>query len=308
MKPKREEIWYYNNGRYERERICAEKWMRLVYESPLGGATLPFVVKRKLFSRLYGMYCQTKFSAKKIPQFIKDNQVDMTGCTGNYKNFAEFFAREKNNISFPDKPEILGSPCEGLISAYTDIVPEKLIAAKGSYFSLAELFGDDALAKDYHNGTMIKIRLTPANYHRMHFFDSGKIAGTSFIDGDLYSVSPLALSRIVRLYCRNKRALILFSSQNFGNVVIVEVGATFVGSIIHCFDKDDKDDKDDENDKNNENGENEYVHRGQLASYFMPGGSLVLLFFKRGAFMPKDELIIQTNKGYETKIHVGDAL
>jgi len=284
------EIWIYNNGQYEQERICAEKWMRLIYENPVGRVTLPYLVKRKLLSHFYGLYCRSKFSARKIPQFIEAHQIDMDGCHGPYKNFAEFFSREKKNVSFPDTPGILGSPCEGMISAGTDIIPDNLIAAKDSFFSLVELFRDKHLAEAYRGGSMLRIRLTPANYHRMHFFDDGKITGTRFLDGDLFSVSPLALNHIARLYCRNKRALILFSSQNFGDVVIVEVGATFVGSIIHCF------------------NDNDYVHRGQQASYFLPGGSLVLIFFKQGTFVPKDELLTQTLDGFETKTHIGEAL
>jgi len=231
---------------------------------------------------------RTRFSARKIPKFVKQYQVDMTGCSGSYKNFAEFFAREKSDVSFPNEQEVLGSPCEGLALAYTDIDPKELIAAKGASFSLDELFGDEELAGEYSNGVMLRIRLTPANYHRMHFFDNGVVTDSRFLNGDLFSVSPLAISRVARLYCRNKRALIKFSSENFGEVVIVEVGATFVGSIVHCFENRDR------------------VSRGQQASFFLPGGSLLLVFFKKGEFMPAETLIKQTAAGYETKLRVGE--
>ncbi|MCL2853187.1 MAG: phosphatidylserine decarboxylase [Defluviitaleaceae bacterium] len=289
MKTKNE-IWIYSDGRYEREKVVAEKWMRLIYDNPVGGATLPFLVKRKALSRLYGIYCRTKHSARKIPKFIRENQVDMTGCNGPYKNFAQFFSRERCDVRFPEEPGVLGSPCEGLASAYTGIDPENLIAAKGSHFSLSELLVDNEMAESYRGGTMLRIRLTPANYHRMHFFDDGEVAATKFLNGDLYSVSPLALNRIVRLYCRNKRALIMYKSQNFGDVALVEVGATFVGSIVHCF----------------EDGES--ARRAQLASYFLPGGSLLLAFFKKGAFTPGSDLLSQSAAGYETRVSVGAPL
>lgn len=137
---------------------------------------------------------------------------------------------------------------------------------------------------------MISIRLTPANYHRMHFFDNGVVTGTRMIKGDLYSVSPLALNRVLRLYCRNKRAVINFSTENFGDVVLVEVGATFVGSIVHCF------------------NEGQEVERGQVASYFKPGGSLVLMFVKKGQFVPNKDLMLRTTEGFETKILIGEPL
>ncbi|MCL2566132.1 MAG: phosphatidylserine decarboxylase [Defluviitaleaceae bacterium] len=290
MNHEKNEIFVYNNGQYEKELIPAEKLLRLIYESPVGSATLPFLVKRKILSRIYGLYCRTAFSARKIPQFIEEHNIDMTGYSGSYKNFTDFFARERTDVSFPGESNILGSPCEGVASAYLDIDPQKLIGAKGSYFSLGELFNNEKLAETYRGGSMLHIRLKPANYHRLHFFDEGKVLDSKFINGDLFSVSPIALGRIAKLYCLNKRALILFESKNFGDVALVEVGATFVGSIVHCF----------------ESGES--VSRGQQAGYFLPGGSLLIAFFKKGAFTPDKELIKQTTAGYETTVLLGKPL
>lgn len=287
---RKQQIWYYNDGQLEQEQICPERWMRLIYENPLGGASLLWLVKRKAVSRLYGLYCRTRFSAKTIPRFIEKYQVDMTGCNLTYKNFAQFFAREKSDVIFPKAQNVLGSPCEGLVSVYENISPEHVIVAKGSQFSLSELFADKNLAQEYEGGTMVSIRLTPANYHRMHFFDDGTVTDTRMIKGDLYSVSPLALNRVVRLYCRNKRALIHFSTENFGDVVMVEVGATFVGSIVHCFQA------------------GQQVKRGQVASYFKPGGSLVLMFLKKDAFQPDPGIVTRTADNFETKISIGAPL
>jgi phosphatidylserine decarboxylase len=284
------EILIYNGGQYEKEQIHAEKWMRLLYENPVGNAPLSLLVKRKFVSRWYGAYCRTPMSAKKIPAFIEKYKIDMNGCDGSYKSFAEFFSREKKDIIFPADAKTLGSPCEGLVTAYTGIDPNQLIAAKGSFFSLKELFRDKNLADSYAGGTMLRIRLTPSHYHRMHFFDDGVVTASKFINGDLFSVSPLAVGQIARLYCRNKRAVILFSSQNFGDAALIEVGATFVGSIVHCF----------------KNGG--AVRRGEQAAYFMPGGSLVMMFFKKDAFTPNESLLKQTASGYETTVKVGAAL
>ena len=283
-------VWIYNNGQYEQETICAEKWMRLIYGNPVAGAPLLFLLKRKAVSRLYGMYCRTPLSARKIDKFIRHHQIDMTGFNEPFRTYEDFFTREKSDIVFPADAHVLGSPCEGLASAYVNIDADKMISAKSDTFSLAELFGDSELARVYEGGTMLRIRLTPANYHRIHFFDDGKITDEKHLNGNLFSVSPLALKRITRLYCRNKRALVKFSSQNFGDVALVEVGATFVGSIVHCF----------------ENGDD--VSRGQQAAFFKPGGSLLLMFFRKGAFTPMQYLLDQTDNGYETKVMIGEIL
>ena len=287
---RKQQIWYYNKGQLEQERICPELWMRLIYENPVGTASLLWLVKRKAVSRIYGLYCKTRLSARGIPQFIEKYGVDMTGCNSSYKNFAQFFAREKEDVIFPGDKNMLGSPCEGLVGMYPDIKHDHVVAAKGSHFSLGELFADKDLAAEYEGGTMVSIRLTPANYHRMHFFDNGVVRQTRLIKGDLYSVSPLALNRVVRLYCRNKRALIKFDTENFGEVVLVEVGATFVGSIVHCF------------------KDGDAVRRGDVASYFKPGGSLVLMFLKKGAFTPDSDIVKHTLEGMETKTLIGENL
>lgn len=287
---RKQPIWIYNDGQLEQERICPERLMRLIYENPVGGASLLWLVKRKAISRLYGLYCRTPLSARGIPQFIEKYDVDMTGCYGTYKNFAQFFAREKKDVEFPVEPSTLGSPCEGLVSIFPNITPQQIVTAKGTCFSLEELFADAELAQEYTGGTMVSIRLTPANYHRMHFFDTGTVTSTHMIKGDLYSVSPLALNRVAELYCRNKRALIKFSTENFGDTVLVEVGATFVGSIVHCF------------------THGQQVNRGDVASYFKPGGSLVLMFLKKGAFTPNPDLITRTIDGIETKIPIGEII
>jgi phosphatidylserine decarboxylase len=229
-------------------------------------------------------------SAKGIPKFIEKYNVDMTGMSGTYRNFAEFFSREKEGVAFPAQENLMGSPCEGVVSVFDNLQPDQVIVAKGADFRLGELFRDEELAAQYEGGTLVSIRLTPAHYHRMHFFDSGTVTKTRKIRGDLYSVSPLALNKVVRLYCRNKRALIHFNSDNFGEVVIVEVGATFVGSIVHCF------------------RDGQAVQRGDVASYFKPGGSLILAFYKKGCFRADEKLLARSKDGVETRIAIGEVL
>jgi len=290
MESENNEILIYNNGNYEKEQVPAEKWLRLIYGESVGSTPFKSLLKRKVLSRIYGAYCRTRHSAKQIPGFIEKYNIDMSGCSGSYNNYAEFFARKRSDVSFPAEPAVLGSPCEGVVSAYIDIDPKQTVAAKGSYFSLSELFADEEMAIAYQGGAMLKIRLAPPNYHRAHFFDDGVVSDSKFINGDLFSVSPIALERMARLYCLNKRAVVSFSSQNFGDVVFVEVGATFVGSIVHSFEI------------------GKPVKRGQEVGYFLPGGSLIMFFFKKGAFAPNDELLNQTAAGYETKVGLGDIL
>jgi len=306
----------YKNGETHPEKIVAEKWLRLIYDADNANqpASLASLVSRKMLSRLYGAYCQTGHSRHLITSFLANNEVDLTGCAGSYKNFAQFFAREKKGIVFPQEARVLGSPCEGLASVFEDIDPDAMLAAKGSEYTLKELFGGgrqsgsndktdcrqlqaildancgEQLAEKYRGGTCLRLRITPTDYHRMHFFDDGEVTDATFIDGDLHSVNPLAVAKIARLYCRNKRVRVQVATQNFGHVTLMEVGATFVGSIVHRFLVGDK------------------TRRGRQASYFLPGGSLVLAFFEKGTVKFDAGIVARTAAGIETRVQVGDTI
>ena len=52
---------------YEEELIAGKRYIEWTYESPIGKSITELIAKKKLFSKLYGMYCDTKLSANKIP-------------------------------------------------------------------------------------------------------------------------------------------------------------------------------------------------------------------------------------------------
>ena len=82
---------------------------------------------------------------------------------------------------------------------------------------------------------MIRIRLAPQHYHHFHWFDGGVVQQVRDIKGQYYSVHPLALGRIAALYCQNKRRAVQVKTDQFGSVLLVEVGATMIGSILNPF-------------------------------------------------------------------------
>ena len=77
------------------------------------------------------------------------------------------------------------------------------------------------------------------------------------------------------MFCRNKREYSIFHSDNFGEVLYVEVGATSVGTVVQTF--------------NPEKG----VGRGAEKGYFKFGGSTVLLFFKRDKVLIDKEYLLE---------------
>ena len=134
------------------------------------------------------------------------------------------------------------------------------------------------------------LRLAPTDYHRFHFIDNGICDVSQKIKGDYYSVNPAALKKIPELFCKNKRELSLFHSQNFGDVLYIEVGATCVGSIIQTYFP-----------KKN-------ILKGSEKGYFKFGGSTIILFFEKEKVIFDSDLIEQTEKGYETKVMLGEKI
>ena len=102
-------------------------------------------------------------------------------------------------------------------------------------FSLEELLGEAGLASEFSGGSMVISRLCPTDYHRFHFPVAGVPKESTLINGWLYSVSPVALRRNIRYLVENKRMMTVIETVEFGRVIMLEVGATNVGSIRQGF-------------------------------------------------------------------------
>lgn len=290
-------IRVYNrmNNEYEIENVAGENYIKWSYESPIGKSFVELMIKRKLFSKLYGSYCDTRLSKKKIDSFIKDFDIDMNISSKNineFNNFNDFFIRPLKSDARPINSDknILPSPGDGRLLAFTDIDINQIVQVKGITYSLSELIGDNKIAKDYNGGVCLVLRLCPTDYHRFHFIDDGVPFNSNFIKGNYYSVNPVALERIPKLYCQNKREWSIFKSENFGDVIHVEVGATCVGTIIQTYTP------------------NTRVSKGDEKGYFKFGGSTTILFFKKDTICIDDDILDQSALGFETKVLMGESI
>lgn len=288
------EIKYINRktNEIEEEKVLGYKALKWLYENPLGMGLLELVFKKKLFSYVYGKLQDRTSSKKKIKSFVEDFGINMNDYLHDpnyYTSFNEFFIRELKEGARPidsDENRLI-SPADGKVFAYKDININKVVQIKGIEYSLKELFGDEKLAQNYDRGVCVVIRLAPVDYHRFHFPDDGVCEKTKKIAGDYYSVNPMALQKIVELYCRNKREISLFQSKHFGDIVMVEVGATCVGSIIQTF------------------SPFKAIKKGQEKGYFKFGGSTVIMFLEQGKVNLDGDLILNTEKGIETQVEMG---
>ncbi|MBT9489094.1 MAG: phosphatidylserine decarboxylase [Rubrivivax sp.] len=133
--------------------------------------------------------------------------------------------------------DVITSPSDAIVGACGDVQGTQLFQAKGMPYTLADLFGGDALAADFRDGVYVTLRLTSAMYHRFHAPADGRLGDVTYISGDTWNVNPIALKRVERLFCRNERALLPITLPGGQRLALVPVAAVLVASIrLHALD------------------------------------------------------------------------
>lgn len=282
-------------GEIKEEKVMGEGALKFLYYNPFGSLLLNTVVKRKFLSEIYGKKMNKPESKMKIAGFIKEMNIDMNDYArdiNEYKSFNDFFYRElKTGARTIDRTEnVLVSPADGKILAYENLKEKDKFFVKGSEFTLEEFFSDKELAKKYEDGTFVIVRLAPADYHRFHFPAAGKISETKKIKGYYYSVSTHAIKRNFRIFCENKREYAILSTKQFGDIAMIDVGATMVGSIVQTY------------------KENSFVEKGDEKGYFLFGGSTCILVFEKDKIQVDEDIIENTKNGIETRIYMGEKI
>lgn len=283
-------------GKVMEEVVAGNTFLKWIYDTKSGYFLLEALLKRKLFSFLYGKIQDFSISKYQIKRFVEDLKIDMSEAQlpdiFSYKTFNDFFIRKLKIDARPinDKKDILISPADGRIVAYENINIYELLQIKGCYYSLVDLFQNKDLALEYNGGICLVIRLCPSDYHRFHFPDDGITAISKKIKGSYYSVNPIVLKKIKKVYCQNKREYTLFQSDNFDSIAFIEVGATCVGSIVQTY------------------VPNQYFKKGQEKGYFKFGGSTIIMLLKKDTVKIDNDIIINAEKGIETKVNMGERI
>ena len=278
-------------GEIKIEKVAGEKWLVWLYTNPVGELSLHSLVKRKFVSSYYGEMMDSPKSIDKIEPFVEEFDIDLSiAQKQEFSSFNDFFVRKlkKEARTIIRDSNVVVSPADGKILAYADINNQDFIV-KGYKFDVKEFLEDAALAEKYKNGSLIIARLCPTDYHRYHFPISGKVSSAIEIDGDYYSVNPIAVKKIIEVFCINKREYITISTREFGDVIMAEVGATMVGSIIQTYKSD-------------------IAVKGEEKGYFKFGGSSVLLLFEKGKIRIDDDLLINTQNNLETEVKMGERI
>lgn len=288
-------IQFYNriNQRLETEAVYGEGPLHFVYEHPLGKFALHTLVKRALFSNWYGNAMDKPSSRERIIPFIKRygvNTAEFAEPLDSFSSFNDFFYRKLKPGARPivEDVKVAALPADGRHLVIPDVSACRDFFIKGVTFDLAALVADASLAEKFARGSLLISRLCPTDYHRFHFPTDGIPDTPRLINGPLYSVSPIALMRRPSILWENKRYLTRVRTPSFGEVLILEIGATCVGSVVHTAQPE------------------KAVHKGDEKGYFRFGGSCVVTIFEEGRVRFADDLLANSAQGREVYALMGD--
>ena len=290
-----ESIRYYNRhtGSYETEEIYGEPFLRWAYGNPLGKLSLHSFVKRPVFSKWYGWRMSKPESAARVEPFVQKYGLDPKDFADpllSFRSFNEFFYRKLKPSARPlDSAPVL-FPADGRHLGFPDISAIDSFFVKGQRFDLAALLDDAGLASKYAKGSLVLSRLCPVDYHRFHFPAAGVPSETRLINGPLFSVSPIALSQNLSYLWKNKRTLTELKTEAFGTILLLEIGATCVGSIKQSFTP------------------GAPVEKGEEKGYFAFGGSSTITIFESGAVILADDLLENSARQTELYARMGSMM
>ena len=258
-----------------------------LYGSCLGRAMLKPLTAPTI-SRLAGSFLSTRASKFLIDPFIKGNNIDMSQYEEvEYESYNAFFSRQIKSEARPmdTDPRHLISPADSKLTVLP-ITEDLRFTLKHTEYSVASLLKNDKLASRYAGGYAMIFRLCVDDYHRYCYVADGFQSCHFRIPGALHTVNPIA-NDYFPIYKENTREYSILHTKEFGNILMMEVGALLVGKIVNHTHKC-------------------HVKRGQEKGYFQFGGSTVVLLFKKDTVIPDADVLENSAQGYETVVKIGE--
>ena len=175
------------------------------------------------------------------------------------------------------------------MSVYPQLTADRCIPVKGAEFTVGHLLGSEGaeVAGRFENGSLCVARLCPADYHRFHFPDDGRLLANWPVKGKYNSVNPLALNQNLNVFATNYREISVLEFANFGQALYIEVGAFAVASITRT------------------NNGPTFV-RGMEKGFFSFGGSTIILVFKKDHVLFDQDILDHTAENIETLVKAGE--
>ncbi len=202
-------------------------------------AGLQWVLPHHLLSALMFRVARIQWSPLKrllIHGFVRRFSLNMAEALepdpDRYAHWNDLFTRALRPEARPlaPVPQLL-APVDGVLSQFGTIAGDQLYQAKGMTYDLVGLLGGrEDWAAQFSGGQYATFYLSPRDYHRVHMPVDGVLQAMLPVPGRLFSVNPITVARIPRLFNRNERLICLFEGTQ-GPFALILVGAIFVGSM-----------------------------------------------------------------------------
>jgi len=265
------------------------KLLKKLYGNVFGRVLLKTLTAPAI-SKAAGAFMDSKASKLLIKPFIKRSGIDTSQyIMRDFRSYNDFFTRlvrpEKRPVDY--EPSHLISPCDSKLTVHK-ISKNSIFRIKGSRYRVSDLLKNDFLAKRFCGGYCLIFRLEVDDYHRYCYIDNGTKTENTYIAGELHTVNPIALERY-NIYKRNCREYTVLHTENFGDVVQVEVGAMMVGRIVN-------------------NDDTASFRRGEEKGRFEFGGSTIVMLFGKDSVRIDEDILRNSAEGIETVVKYGEKI
>ena len=278
-------------GREFEDTTSQDKLLDSVYSHKVTRAAVK-LMGAPVVSKIGRKVLDSSASAMFIDSFADKNGIDMFDYEGrDYTSFNDFFTRKikPSRRYIPKDEKMLICPSDGKVSAY-EITNSSTFVIKNSVYTVGSLLRDSKLSKRYQGGNAIIVRLTPDDYHRDVYACTGIKSRNRVINGILQTVNPVA-SLHTPVYKENTREYCMIRTKHLGDVIVMEVGALFVGKITN---------------HNPEKGIT--VNVGEEKGYFEFGGSTIVVLVENGRLKLLNELEKECDTAVEIPVKIGDLI
>ena len=266
-----------------------ERLLGTLYGSVWGRALLRPLTAPWL-SHLAGRFLSTRLSCFLIKPFIRKNNIDMQPYEkGPYRSYNEFFSRKIRSGMRPidmDESHFI-APCDSKLTVLP-ITGDCRFELKHTWYTVESLLKDKALADRYTGGLALIFRLTVDDYHRYCYACDGEKEPGVHIPGVFHTVNPIA-NDYYPIYKENTREYSILHTREFGDILMMEVGALLVGRIVNHHEK-------------------ATVTRGQEKGYFQFGGSTVVLLVQKDRLTVDSDLAENSSANIETIVRMGEKI